>query len=132
MNLVNEEVRTEEKDNSKKLAKLIIALMVILLIAIIGIFFAIIYLQDSTLKLYINGMPNETVKSMMVVEANGDVYFPIKEIAPHLGYESYNGEYTEKTEEPSKCYVQTQEEIIEAVEEKLVASCQMVESNSRW
>lgn len=112
MNLIDEEFeKTVKPDNSKKIAKIILAFMLILIIAIIGIFFALVYMQDSTLKLYVNGVKNEKVKSMMVVEADGTVYFPIKDIAAHLGYESYNGEYLEKSEEPNKCYIQCGEEI---------------------
>lgn len=112
MNLIDEEFeRTAKPDNSKKIAKIILAFMFLLIIGIIGIFFALVYMQDSTLKLYVNGVNNENVKSMMVVEPDGTVYFPIKEIAAHLGYESYNGEYLEKSEEPNKCYIQCGDEI---------------------
>lgn len=111
MNLINEEFETKKTDNSKKLGKVILIFIVILIIAIIGIFIAIVYMEESTLKLKINGIENKDVKEMMVTEADGTIYFPIREIAPYLGYESYSGEYTEKSEEASKCYVQCTDEI---------------------
>ena len=111
MNLIDESFETKKTDNSKKIAKIILIIIAVLIIAIIGIFIAIVYIQDSTLKLYINGSTNEKVKEMMVVEEDGTVYFPIKEIASYLGYESYNGEYTDKSEEASKCYIQCEDEI---------------------
>lgn len=111
MNLINEEFETKKTDNSKKMAKVVLAFIIISIIAIIGIFMAIVYMEDSTLKISINGMINEDVKAMMVTEADGTIYFPIREIAPYLGYESYSGEYTEKSEEASKCYVQCTDEI---------------------
>ncbi len=111
MNLIDDSFEPKKVNNSKKTTKIILILISILLIAIIAIFVAIVYIQDSTLKLYINGSINEKVKTMMVEEADGKIYFPIKEIAPYLGYESFNGEYTNKSEDASKCYIQSEEEI---------------------
>lgn len=111
MNLIDESFDTKKKDNSKKTAKIILIIISILLIAIIAIFCAILYIQDSTLKLYVNGSASEKVKNMMVVENDGTVYFPIKEVAAYLGYESFNGEYTDKSEDASKCYIQCDDEV---------------------
>ena len=111
MNLIDESLETKKPDNSKKVAKIILIIIAILIIFIIGTFIAIVYIQDSELKLYINGNTNEKVKEMMVVESDGTIYFPIKVIASYLGYESYNGEYTNKSENASKCYIQSEEEI---------------------
>ena len=47
----------------------------------------------------------------MVFEEDGKIYAPIKEIASYLGYESFNGEYTQKSEEQSKCYIQSENEV---------------------
>lgn len=111
MNIIDESFETKKTDNSKKIAAIILAIIVILIIAIIGTFIAILYIQNSTLKLYLNGSTNENVKEMMIIEADGTVYFPIKDIATYLGYESYNGEYTDKSEDASKCYIQSKDEI---------------------
>lgn len=111
MNLIDESLETKKPDNSKKVAKIILIIIAILIIFIIGTFITIVYIQDSELKLYINGNTNEKVKEMMVVESDGTIYFPIKDIASYLGYESYNGEYTNKSENASKCYIQSEEEI---------------------
>lgn len=111
MNLIDESFETEKKDNSKTIAKIIIAIIALLIIFIIGIYIAIIYMQNSELRLYINGSTNEKVKEMMVVESDGEIYFPIRDIATYLGYESYNGEYTAKSEDANKCYIQNSNEV---------------------
>lgn len=111
MNLIDESFETKKTDNSKKIAKIILIIIAILIVFIIGTFIAIVYIQDSELKLYINGSTSEKVKAMMVIEDNGTIYFPIKDIALYLGYESYNGEYTDKSEDASKCYIQCEDEI---------------------
>lgn len=111
MNLIDESFEPKKADNTKKITKIILIIMSILIIAIIAICIAIVYIQNSTLKLYINGSINEKVKEMMVVENDGTVYFPIKDIASYLGYESFNGEYTDKSEDVSKCYIQSEDEV---------------------
>ena len=111
MNLIDESFEPRKKDNSKKIAKIILIIIALLVIAIIGIFVAIVYIQDNTLKLFVDGDINEKVKEMMVVEDDGTVYFPIKDVASYLGYQSYNGEYTDKSEEASKCYIENDNEI---------------------
>lgn len=111
MNLIDESFEPKSVDKSKKMTRIILIIMLILVVAIIAIGISIVYIQDSTLKLSINGATNEKVKEMMVVENDGTVYFPIKEIASYLGYESFNGEYADKSEEASKCYVQSEDEI---------------------
>ena len=112
MNLIDESFEPKKTDNSKKMAKIILIVMSILIVAIIGIFIAIVYIQGNTLKLYIDGNVNEKVKEMMVAESDGTIYFPIKDIASYLGYESFNGEYTDKSEDASKCYIQSDDEVV--------------------
>ena len=111
MNLIDENFETKKTDNSKKIAKIILIIMSILLVVIVALIGGILYIQNSTLKLYINGNLSEKVKNMMVVENDGTIYFPIKDIASYLGYESFNGEYTDKSEDASKCYVQCEDEV---------------------
>ena len=111
MNLIDESFETKKTDKSKKIAKIILIVISILLVAIIAIIGGILYIQNSTLKLYVNGNLNEKVKNMMVIEDDGTIYFPIKEVASYLGYESFNGEYTDKSEDASKCYVQCDDEV---------------------
>lgn len=111
MNLIDEELQPKKKDNSKKMAKIILIIISLLVVAIIGTVIAIAYIQEKTLKLYVNGSINEKVKQMMVIEDDGTIYFPIKDIASYLGYQSFNGEYTDKSEDQSKCYVQDDNEV---------------------
>lgn len=111
MNLIDESFEPTKKDNSKKIARIILIIISILIIAIIAIFAALVYIQDNTLKLYVDGNVNEKVKQMMIIEDDGTIYFPIKDVASYLGYQSYNGEYTDKSEEASKCYIENDNEI---------------------
>lgn len=90
---------------------IILVAIVLVFCMIIGIISYLAYIKNSELKVFLNGQANEKVKDLLVIEDNGTVYVPIKEIASYLGYESYNGEYGNKSEELSKCYVESESEI---------------------
>ena len=112
MNLIDETFEAQkDKNESKRTLTLILVFMAIIVVAIIAIVFSILYLKNKELKLYIDGIENEKVKDMMVVEGK-TVYFPIKDIAPYFNYSSYNGEYIEKSEETNKCYVECEDEAV--------------------
>lgn len=111
MNLIDESVDYKKKDNSKKIARIILIFIALIIIAIISVLGVLMYIKNKELKLYIDGNVNDKVKNMMEVDDDGTVYFPVKDIASYLGYQSYNGEYTDKSEDASKCYVQNDNEI---------------------
>ena len=111
MNLIDESVDYKKKDNSKKIARIILIFIALIIIAIISVLGVLMYIKNKELKLYIDGNVNDKVKNMMEVDNDGTVYFPVKDIASYLGYQSYNGEYTDKSEDANKCYVQNDNEI---------------------
>ena len=111
MNLIDESVDYKKKDNSKKIARIILIFIALIIIAIISVLGVLMYIKNKELKLYIDGNLNDKVKNMMEVDDDGTVYFPVKDIASYLGYQSYNGEYTDKSEDANKCYVQNDNEI---------------------
>ena len=98
MNLIDEnfEEKKIKEDKNKKIAKIILILMGVILVVIIGLIGAMAYIKSSELQVYLNGSANPKIKEMMVIEDDGTIYFPIKEIASYLGYKSYNGEYSDK------------------------------------
>ena len=79
--------------------------------AIIGISVYLVYVQSTTLRVVLDGQVNEKFKDMLIIENDGTIYIPIKEVAGILGYDSYNGEYSDKSEEQSKCYIQNENEV---------------------
>lgn len=111
MNLIEESFQNKEEKKKKKSTKIVLAAIIFVIIIIISIVAYLVYLQSTVMTLTIDGKANEKLKSLLVFESDGTIYAPIKEIATYFGYESYNGEYSDKSEEPSKCYVQSQNEI---------------------
>lgn len=111
MNLIEDSFQTKKEDKTKKAAKIVLISIIILVIAIIGIVAYMVYIDSITLKVYLNGQLNKDVKELLVFEDDDTIYVPIRRIATYLGYQSYNGEYSDKSETDSKCYVQCENEI---------------------
>lgn len=111
MNLMEESFQNKEEKKRKRTTRIILVAMILVFIAIIGIVSYLMYIQSTVMKLVIDGQPNEKIKDLLVFESDGTIYAPIKEIAQYFGYDSFNGEYSEKSEQQSKCYVQSENEI---------------------
>lgn len=114
MNLIEESFQNKntKKKDSKALITTIVVFMVIILILILGILGYLYYIKENKLVLTLDDQVNEKFKNAIVIEEDGTIYVPIKEVAGFFGYESYNGEYTEKSESLSKCYVQSENEVV--------------------
>lgn len=111
MNLIEESFQNKEQKKKKKVTKIILVAIVLVLVVIVAIISYLMYIQSTVMRLTKDGEINEKIKNLLVFEADGTIYAPIKEIATYFGYESYNGEYSEKSEIQSKCYVQSGNEV---------------------
>ena len=111
MNIIEEGFQNKEEKKKKTSMKVILIAIILVFFMIIGIISYLAYIKNSELKVFLNGQVNAKVKDLLVIEDSGTVYVPVKEIASYLGYESYNGEYGNKSEELSKCYVESESEV---------------------
>lgn len=110
MNLIGQEY--EEKDYKvKKIIKVSIIVSVIALFIVLGIYMYIYYLDSQTLKMSIDSQKATITDDMFVIDESGNVYVSIKDFAPLVGYEFYQGEYGKYTEDSSKCYVANKNEV---------------------
>lgn len=112
MNLLEEDVIQKDNNENKKTKTIILIAIVLVILIIIGIVCYLEYIKSSMLKLTLNGQSNEGLKSLLIFEEDGSIYVPIKEVAKYFEYESYNGEYNSVSEEQSKCYIQSENEIV--------------------
>lgn len=110
MNLIEESFKNKEQKKKKKTAGIVLGAIIVVVLIIIGIAAYLFYIQSTTMRLLLDGQSNEALKQIVVFD-NGKMYAPIKEIATYLGYSSYNGEYTQRSEDQSKCYVQNENEV---------------------
>ena len=115
MNLLDEDFSEKKGKNTNITMRIILICIVLLVICIIGIFIYMMYLESQNLKVVLNGQQNADVKNLLVIEADGTVYVPVRAISSYLGYNCYNGEYSNKSEDTSKCYVQCEEEAVNLV-----------------
>ena len=110
MNLIEESFQNKEEKKKKRTTGIILGAIIFVIIIIIAIVSYLLYIESTTMKLILDGQSNESLKQIIIFE-NGKMYAPIKEIAGYLGYSSYNGEYSQRSEDKSKCYVQSENEV---------------------
>ena len=114
MNIIEESFIEKEKKEKKigKMKKIILAVIIILLLCIIGIVAALFSFREVQTTALVDGQPNNDVLNVLRIEEDGTIYVPIKRISKFIGYEAYNGEYKNKSEEASKCYVVNDNEAV--------------------
>lgn len=111
------ELYFEEKKEEKKKSKspILIGLMIILLIILTSVVVGlIVYIQSSLFKVKVNGVSNTDFRNLIEIEQNGTetkMYFPIKSVASYLGFTGYTGDFKNKSEDSSKCYIDNGEVI---------------------
>ena len=101
MNIIEEEFQNKEKKKKKTSSTIVLIAIILVVCMIIGIVSYLAYLKNGELKLLLNGQANSNLKELLMIENDGTIYVPIKEISSYFGYESYNGEYGDKAEELS-------------------------------
>lgn len=99
----------QEKD--KKMSKIMLVCIAIVIILIVGIMYAIMYIQQNTFRVYINGKTVNLPNDMIIIdEGTGKIHVDIMGIASYLGYDSHKGEYKLYTEDENKCWVNCEDE----------------------
>ena len=96
-----------------KIGFIIVVILIILLIIAAGAIW--IYSQQilsSQFKFDLDGKRQSNYSESLFLFQNDKVYISIRDIAPLLGYNVYNGGYGEYTEDKSKCYVNNSKEIV--------------------
>ncbi len=112
MNLIEESFKNKNEKKKSKVTTIILIFIILIILIIIGVSAYLVYIQNETLNVIFNGQVDEKFKELLVIEENGVVYLPIKEIASYFDCESYNGEYGKKSEEQSRCYIKGAHEIV--------------------
>lgn len=111
---MNMELYEEEKNEKKSKLPMIIGIcIVILIIMVIAIIYGIIYLKSTVITININGVRNNEIENILYIDESKEeteIYIPIRKIASFFGYEDYRGDYKNKSEDSSKCYVKNEYE----------------------
>lgn len=126
MNLIDENEELQQEANKKKMFKIIItAIVVLLLLAIVLLIYSTTK-RNNTLKLSIDGKSQSIPNGLIYMEdgkkpytdENGNIFFSIKKLSYILGVDYYNDEYKSKGEDPTKCYIKTENEYTSFISNK--------------
>lgn len=105
----------EEKKQTKSKLPMIIGICIgILVLITIAIIYGIIYLQNTVVTIYLDGQKVSNIEEILYIQEteNGtNLYIPIRKIASYFNYEDYRGDYINKSEDATKCYVKNEFEI---------------------
>lgn len=108
------ELYDEEVNEKKSKTPMIIGICVgILVVITILITIGIISLRNSITMIQIDGVRNNQLEKIFYIESTEQglqLYVPILKVAPILGYEGFNGDYLNKSEDKTKCHVISENE----------------------
>lgn len=112
------ELYYEEENQKKKKSKtpIFIGIFIILLIILtIIVVYAIMYIKTTVLKVKIDSVSQNDFGKLIISTKTTDgkekMYFPIRKVAKYFGYLDYAGDYSTKSEDSTKCYVDNGKEI---------------------
>lgn len=111
MNFVVDDNAPKVEDKTKKASRIILVLIILLIIGIVTIMMILPLLKGKKFLIEVNDVEKADLKSVIEIQNDGKVYIPIREIAEYLGYTSYNGDYVNKSEDNSQCYVESSNEV---------------------
>lgn len=98
-----EEVENQKKSKLPMIIGICIGMLIVIMIAII---FGIIYLEKSMLKITLDNQKNNDIENVLYITEDDDkIYISIRGIAKFFNYEDYRGDYKNKSEDSTKCYV---------------------------
>lgn len=101
----------EEKDKkTKKIMIWITIAIVTLLIVSIVLFVAIYYLEQERFKFIVDGKTTTTTSDLFIFREN-EIYVSLTDIAPIINYKYFNGGYKQYSEDTSKCYLESTNEV---------------------
>lgn len=111
MDILDEE-QVSKKNKGKKIIKILIIIIILLFLATIGILYAMYYLKSKEFKVIVDGVQNSKLTSDDFIFDGDTIYVSIKDVAPYLGNYTYKkGGYKEYSEDTTKCYVESNNEV---------------------
>lgn len=112
MEIIGTNMAEKERKN-KKIMKIIIIIIVLLLLVSIALFATIYYLKSKQFKFNVDGktISSSSIASDLFVFENDKVYISLKDISSLINYNYYNGGYKQYTEDTTKCYLESTNEV---------------------
>lgn len=112
IDLFDEEILKPKKKKTIKPITIILVAIAILVILFIVTMVSMVYLRSKILKITVDGNDAKDLEEIFIIEENSKIYIPIRRMAEYLNYDSYNGDYITRSEDATKCYIETEEELV--------------------
>lgn len=110
--LLNEDVLKPKKKKKVEASTIILTLIIILVILLIVSLVAIVYIKGTILSFYVDDEEASDLEEILIFEENNKIYMPIRRMAQYLYYDTYNGDYKTLSEDATKCYIVSTEELV--------------------
>ncbi len=111
MELYNEEDLIKKKSKTPMIIGICIAILIMITALIV---YLILYLKGTVYTITIDGVATSELEEILNIEeteSGAQLYIPIRKIAPFLNYSDYSGDYKNKSEDNTKCYIENEYEI---------------------
>ena len=111
MDLLSDE-RKEKENKGKKIVISALIVSVVLIILVLVLILVLKQEENNKIKLVVDGKSKTFGESFMIADKNvGINYFSIRQVAGLVGYNFFNGEYKKYSEDKSRCYVESKDEL---------------------
>ena len=132
MNLVKDNL-DEKKEKTKKMARIILIFILLTILALACVGAYMLYLKSTELSVYLDDKKSDAIEAKMIFKEDKSVYIPVRYFAEVLGYKTYNGESQDKSEDKYKCYVESENEIIDfSVNSQKVQKTNLLEVENKY
>lgn len=111
MELLSEE-KNEKQNQGKKYVAIAIIVAIVLLVLIFVSILVLQQAQKNQEKLNVNGKKVSLPANLTLIDnQTGVTYISINEMAKLVGYNYYNGDYQQYSEDKTKCYVENEKQV---------------------
>lgn len=116
MELYNEDDLVKKKSKIPMIIGICIGVLILITAIII---YMIIYLRGTVYTITLDGVAANDLEDIFYMEETAEgtteeskLYIPIRKMAPFLNYSDYSGDYINKSEDNTKCYVENEYETV--------------------
>lgn len=112
MDLLGQETQKKQKTNGQKIVLMLLITSIILSIFVLVMIFALQGNKTKTLGLTIDNKPVQITEGMLISDENGVNYISLKQLSTSIGYNYLRGGYGEYAEDNTKCYLESEIQVI--------------------
>lgn len=114
MDLLGQEYnKPKPESKGKKVVRNLLIVSVILLVILIALIFFLKTNQPQKETLYVDNESKTLIQGLIIDDTNtGKQYVSLKDVASLIGYEYQNGEYLQYEEDKTKCYLESNNQIV--------------------